>query len=461
MIKMWQMAKSNDKKASQNFEGGLNQGAPPFDIKDDETVEEYGWDTDKFPALHTHKKPTAYGAIGASQINLLANYQHTHMVRSAGTALQWDNAGTWTAITGTFSNIDWDSTNFNGKLILTNGTDNVKQWNGSALSDLTGAPKGKYITSNTVRVWIAQANTISFCAFQNELDWTSPSDSGIDQFYTPNGGDITALTTFQDNVTVFKKDAMGIYLGKNFFTQQLQTVSNDIGCISYKTVQEVGDTLFWLGQSDVYGFKGGKPYPIGQPIRQYLDDINQTYVSKCFGGTDGIRYYLGLVTGANTEPNVLLIYDQRINVWRVASLSDGFRYATFFNNVMYIGDYTGQTYKMKQTFTGSTFQTISKPFNEDIPETEKEYYEMHIQAYIPTGSALSVYVSTRDRDLGDGFDWTLIDTLTSSTLAQNGNIIVPLDTVPLTNWFRYKLEGTGEVEIYGVQRYFRLQPTQH
>jgi len=369
----------------------------------------------------------------------------------------------YSTVTKTFTNTDWDATNFNDKLLLTNGTDNVKQWNGSTLSDLnaTDAPKGKYITSDTLRVWIAKDDILYYSAFLDETDWTTAENSGFVQYYTPNGGDITGLKTFLGDVFIFKKNAFAQIMGDNYYDYTLVEISNDIGCVSHKTIVEVGDLLFWLGQNDVYGFSGGRPSPIGEPIRQYLNDINVTHASKCFGGTDGIRYYLGLVTEANTEPNILLSYDPRYQIWRVSSLDDNFRYSANINNEWYVGNSTGQTYKMKQTYTGSSFEIVSKPLDEGIPEAEKEYYELHLQGYIPTDSTLSVYVSTRDRDLGDGSDWTLIDTLSTSTLSQNEDIIIPLDTVPITYWFRYKLVATGEVEIYNVQRYLRILPVQH
>lgn len=460
---IWQQSKKTDKRGANDFKGGINQGKPPFDIEGDESTEEYGWDTDHHPALTSFKKPTALGDATTGVSYLLTNFGSTYLIKIVGTTMyRWDS-GAWVFETDSLNATDWDSTNFNSKLIMTNGTDNVKQYNGTSVTDLnaTDAPKGNYITSDTLRVWIALNDEIHYSAFQDETDWTTAENSGIVQYYTPDGGNITGLVTFLDDVHIFKKRSMAVIQGDNYYDYTLVEVSNDIGCVSFKTIQEVGDLLFWLGENNVYAFAGGRPFPIGEPIRKYVDDINQAQVSKCFSGTDGLKYYLGLVTGASTEPDVLLIYDPRYRIWRVASLNDNFRRATFFNNQMYTGDINGQVWTMRQTYTGSTFSIVSKPFNEDIPETEKEWYELHLQVYMPTSSTMTVYVSTRAEDLDDGDDWIQIDTLTTDSLPQNQNLIIPLDTVPLSHWLRYKLEGTGEVKIYGVQRYFRVQPTQH
>ncbi len=458
----WQQPQYNNQRGANNFAGGLNSGTPVFDLDDNESSEEYGFDTDQFPALSVRKGRTDYGATGSAQTNLLANFKDTHMVRAVGTALQYDSAGTWTAITGTFADVDWDATNFNNKLIMTNGTDNVKVWNGSALSDLnaTDAPKGKYITNDTVRVWIAKDDILYYSAFLAETDWTTAENSGSVKYYTERGGFITGIKNFANHIVVFKKDSMAEIFGTNYFNFRLIENSNDIGCVSHKTIIEVGDTLFWLGLTDAYAYKGGSPVKIGQKIRKQLNSINQAQIAKCWGGTDGIRYYLGLVTGANTQPDTLCIYDPRYGTWRVHSISGTFRYATYFGGAFYVGDSAGLTHKMNNGTTDAgtaiSWAVTSKAFNEGMPEAEKEYFEMHLQVYLPTGSTMTVAVSTDD----DSATFTTVQTLTAASDTQSVNIIVPLDTVPLANWLRYKLSGTGPATIYNVERYFRAQPVQ-
>lgn len=452
-------------RAENNFSGGLNVGVPSIEVQNNQFTDGYGWNTDKFPALHTRNGKTNYGASGPSRVNLLTSYGTKHLFRAVGASLEYDNLGTWTNVANLNVGTDMDATNFNNKLLITNGSDPVKVWDGTAISDLSAnAPTGKYITNDTIRVWIAKGDILYYSAFLNETDWTTPENSGSVQYYTPSGGDITGLTNFANHICVFKRNSFAEIFGTNYYNFRLVENSNQIGCVAYKTLQEVQDTLFWLGETDVYRYQGGKPIPIGQPIRKYLDAINKPLAYKCMAATDGVKYYLGLVTGTGNDVNVWLFYDTRYNIWGVSSLNDRYTYATLFNNEWYTGDETGQVYKMSGTTDNGTaisYSVSSKAFDEGIPEAEKEYYELHIQAYLPTGSTMTVAVSTRDRDLGDGFDFTDIFTATSDSVAQGMNIIVPLDTVPITKWFRYKIYGTGEVEIHNVERYFRVHPVQH
>ncbi len=459
---------SNDKlRGENNFSGGINTGIDPLGINKNQSIDEVGFDTDNHPFISSAKSSSVYGTSGAAVTNLLANFNNTHLVRSVGTALQYNSTGTtWAAISGTFTNTSWDSTMFEvdgaQALVMVNGTDVAKFWNGTVLANLGGTPPvGSYICNDTVRLWIAKDDILYFSAYLDGEDWSSAEDSGFIEYYTSTGGNITALRNFYSDKYIWKKDSMALIQGTDYFNFRLAEISNDIGCVSFKTIQEVGDTLFWLGQNDVYAFRGGSPEPIGENIRYYLDNINQTHLSKCCAITDGIRYYLCLVTGANTEPNIRLVYDPRYSIWRVPGENENYRYATRINNVAYVGDSAGQTYTFNDSATGPSqaWEITSRPFDEGIGEAEKMYKELHTQGYFPTGTTLTASISTTDR--GENFETIDYDPTTAASEAQNRNMIIPLDTTPLAFWMRYRLSGTGPVILYQTQRMYRVMNTQH
>lgn len=440
--------------------GGLNTGLSAFDLKDQESAAEFGWDTFDYPNLQTAPGRTTYGASGGAVTRLLTNFKETHLVRVVGTQAQYDNAGTWTNITATIVDADWDATNFNDKLIMVNGT-NIVKWNGSAWSNLGGSPPAgaKYITNDNVRVWMAVGDTLYWCAYLNEENWTAPENSGSVEYYTPNGGDITALREFYGDKWVWKRNSMAVIKGTDFYNYSLVSVSNDIGCVAYKTIQEVGDTMFWLGENDVYGHQGGKPFPVGEPIRSYLRQINQAQLSKCNAVTDGIRYYLNLVTGTATEPNVRLEFDPRYGVWHVNhdAGTERYRYAAQFKNVTYVGDSSGQTWKFNDGLTDNgaaiPWSVTTKVFDEGYPEAEKEYKEIHLQGEFPTGATLKVEYST-----DQGASWVTIDyyPLALGAGVRNKGCIIPLDQMPLTNFAQFRISGTGPVKLLQMQRYFKV-----
>lgn len=462
-------ARQTKRRAENNFSGGINTEQATVSVGDNESTDEYGFDTDQFPNLTTRKGRQKYGSSGGAVTNLLTNFSDQHLVRAVGQTLQYNSSGTtWTNIPGTFANTYWDAANFEvagaEALILTNGTDAVRYWNGTSLSNLGGSPpRGKYITADPSRVFIAKDDIIYFCKFQDPSDWSAAEDSGFLQYYTFSGGDITALYNYKDIKYVWKEDSMAGLYGVNYFDYRLMEVSNSIGCVSARTIQEVNGRLIWLGMSDVYIFTQGNPSAIGGKIKSYIDRINRAYIDKCSAFSDGHRYYLNLVIDGATEPNIRLVFDTRYGIWRVPAKNENYRRGVFFKNTLYAGDSSGQTYKVNEGETDDgvaiPWSVTSKAFNEGIGEAEKEYKELHIQGHFPSTSTLNLSISMQDR--GESFISIEYDPIGTSNEAVNKNLIVPLDTVPLTYWMRERIIGTGPVSIYNTQRYFRVCRVQH
>ncbi|MBB6694376.1 hypothetical protein H7B90_23550 [Cohnella xylanilytica] len=460
---------SMNRREEWNYAGGVFTGADSFDIKDNQSIDEYGWDTDEnYPALSTAKSPTAYGASGGATTRLLMNYGNVQLIRAVGTKLQKEVSGTWSDIATGLTDADWSAANFdvNGAaLILTNGTDPVKYWNGTAIANLSNAPKGKYVTADNLRVFIANVTNdetkdrIHYCAFQDATDWTSAENSGIVQYYTPNGGEITALTSFGGVIWAFKKDSFCniFHTGDARAAYRLVPNTDNVGCVNAKTLVGVGEALYWLGQNDIYIGSANASSRIGEPVRAYLNRINQTYLDKCSAFTDGIRYYLNLVIDNATEPNIRLMYDTRkgYRIWRVSGINEQYRYGALLNGVPYAGNTSGQTYKINAATSSGTAMIMTKDF--DRSEAEKEYWQLYNQCYLPSGSTFKVEAS-----VDQGVTWYTIDTINgSSPTAQNDASIIPLDRLPLGYWVRFRMTVTGPFRLYASQRYYRIQPIQY
>jgi hypothetical protein len=477
MCAQWRNPSYKELRTANNFSAGTNQGGnDPFDISPNASTVEYGWDFDLFPALAVRKGRTAYGSSGGGVTYLLTNYANNFLVRAVGTTLQYYNGTDWTTLATGFTATDWAAANFDvsgSALIITNGTDNVKLIKGTptpTISDLSAsAPKGPYIAANNLRVYIATNDIVNFSAFQNATDWTTPDNAGLIQYYTPRGGNITGLKGFEGNIWVFKKDSFAVIFltGDSRSIHRLVEQSSSIGCVSSKTIVEVSGYLFWLGAQDIYMGAGGAARGIGnKQIRSIIQSINTTYWNKCFAWTDGYRYYLCLVTGSNTEPDTEIVFDtrsDRTGIWRVRSISlGGLRYGALLNTIPYAGDVNGQTYQLNNGTTDNgvaiPWSITSKPFDDGQKEAEKDLLEMHLQGYFPSTSTLNVSVSPDDR--GSNFISVSPYPETVNTVATSNRMIVPLDTVPISFWYRYQISGSGYVEINEVQRYSRIIPVQ-
>ncbi|MCM3703792.1 hypothetical protein [Paenibacillus macerans] len=455
-----------DLRAEVNLSGGIYTGLNSFDIGENQSVNEYGWDTDEnYPAKTTAKAPVAYGVSGGARTNLLTHFGNMDLVRAVGTSLQFNGSGSWQNISGGFANVEWSATNFdvNGPaLIMTNGTDSVRYWDGATLKTLSAAPKGRIIAADNLRVFISDAPSddsqdwIHYCKFQDATDWTAEENAGTVQYYTPNGGPVTAMISYGGCIWVFKKDSFALiyHTGDSRAFYRLVPSSDNIGCVNKKTLVDMGQFLAWLGQDDVYIGAAGAANRVGEPVRTFIKRINQTYLSKCCAFTDGLRYYLNLVIDNATEPNIRLVYDVRFKIWQVAGINEQYIYGTYFNNEVYAGNPSGQTFKLNAAPTNGAWMVETKDF--DRSEAEKEYNEIREQMYAPTGTAVKFEVS-----IDQGTTWYQIgDPIVGSSSAQNQNIIIPLDTVPLANWIRFRFSGTGPFRLYSFERYFKVHPIQ-
>lgn len=466
----WQALPSSlNRRVETNYSGGVNTSNNGFDIGETQSIDEYGFDTDEFyPALSTARSPIAYGSSGGAATRLLTNYGNTQLIRAVGNKLQKEVTGTWSDIATSLTDADWSAANFdlNGAvLIMTNGTDTVKYFNGTTVTDLSAAPKGKFMTADNLRVFIGNVPTdetpdiIHYCAFQDATNWTTALNAGQVQYYTPNGGAITAMTSFGGTIWVFKKDSFCniFHTGDSRAAYRLVPSSDNVGCINAKTLVEVGDALYWLGDSDIFIGAAGASSRIGEPVRTYINRINKAHLDKCCAFTDGLRYYLNLVIDNATEPNIRLMYDTRkgYRIWRVSAINEQYRYGAFFNGVPYAGNASGQTYKVNATDTTGPWMLVSKDF--DRSEAEKEYWQLYNQCYFPSGSTLTLEAS-----VDQGKTWHAIgDTMVSSDVDQNDATIIPLDVVPLGFWIRFRISGTGPFRLFAQQRHFRIQPIQY
>jgi len=474
-IAQWQsLPKQLDRRNENNFTKGLDTEFSPFFVDENALVDGYGWDFNEYPALKVRAGRSNYGTSGSATTRLLTNFGNVHLVRAVGTALQYNSSGTtWTAIAGTWTNTDWDACNFDisgPALILTNGTDTPQYWNGSALASLTQMPEGLYVAADNRRVYTAgvtgSTDVVYYCAFQDATDWTTAENSGAVQFYTDNGGPVTGLKSFAGQIWCFKKDAYCLifHTGDSRATHRLVEGSNDIGCVSYKTIVEVGQYLMWLGETDVYIGAGGSAQPVGKKILGFLNTINTASVANAFAFSDDERYYLCIPTGSNTQPDTCLVYDTRFSQWLPYSITLGsLRFGAQLNNISYAGDVNGQTFKMNDGTTDAgtviSWSVESRPYDDGVKEAEKELYAMHLQGLFPTGTTLTVEVSPDET----GSTWYDIDydPTTASSATQNRNLLIPLDTVPLCNFYSYRLSGSGPATIQEIQRMSRIQPVQY
>lgn len=476
---VWQSTSSKSQvRSANNFSKGLNTQVSPFFVDENTIVSGYGWDFDQFPAIKTRAGMTKYGGIYDAVPALMTTYED-YLIRAFNGKIQLNRPvfnQTWTDVTGTYSGGIWSATNFDisGQALILVDTSSggyyFKVSSSPQIMAIPQMPPGRHITSDNLRVYVANTNQhpdyIYYSGFQNALDFTSAGNSGFVQFYTPTGGAITGIYSYSGSVWVFKKDAYAIlyHTGDSTLAYRLVPMSDTIGCASAKTIAEVGSYIVFMSSDDVYIGSGDSVSSIGGPIRSFIKSINESVIDNAFAFVKGKRYYLYIPSSSSTFAALCFVYDLEYGCWLPHTASaPGFAVATTLGKYPYTTDILGQSYRL---FDGTTdygtaipWSIQSRPFDEGAKEAEKELWEMHILGRFAAGSTMTVQVSPRD----DLTEWYPIeyDPLGTNAATQNKNLIVPLDTMPLCNYYSYRLSGTGDVTIQEVQRYSRIQPVQY
>lgn len=217
-------------------------------------------------------------------------------------------------------------------IMAVNGTDAPKSWTGAAAAawgttSLVTAPTGSLIETYKQQVYIADTatDTVYFSSIPTggAITWTTATDNFI---LNPNdGSSITALKRYAQELLIFKDDYLYRY----------NAVSTDADpIILYGTpVQEavtVAAGVCWFydaNRSNIYGYAGGYPDPIGYPVQAFLKAIpTSNFTSVSMRGDDNhIELYIGDVTVNNIAfTNVALRYRISSQTWTVRSYAHDF-----------------------------------------------------------------------------------------------------------------------------------------
>jgi len=198
------------------------------------------------------------------------------------------NAPTQFGPTQTVDTVPDCATNL-GKIWCTDGTDDVWWFDGTSTGAVSSAPKGRLIEPWRTRLAIADVasnrSTIYISEDGDGTSWTA-GDLETDPFYKQIGGAndgqyITGVVgSYLDNLVVFRRS--DIWFGQGFDQTDLQwrKVSNEVGCIDGRTVQELDGSLLFLSNRGMEKMTGWNIENISEPIRNFTDILVKNTVSE-------------------------------------------------------------------------------------------------------------------------------------------------------------------------------------
>lgn len=102
----------------------------------------------------------------------------------------------------------------------------------------------------------------------------------------------------------------------------LQLLTNEVGCVSRKTIATAGTFVFFLSDAGVYRLDNqfdlklrGNTQPLSDPVSDLLATINGEFSHRSVGLYFNNRYYLAVPTGASEVPNTIYSYNMLNQAW--------------------------------------------------------------------------------------------------------------------------------------------------
>jgi hypothetical protein len=352
---------------------------------------------------------------------------------------------------------------------------------GGNFADISGAPKGKLVTSASGFVMIADVNDTTlgdqsdrwWCsAYLDSTSWTpSTATQATTGRLIDSPGPITALKALGDNVVVYKERAMwvGAYTGGDA-TWEFQRLPGDVGARSNESVVSVEYSHFFVGTDDFYMFDGTRAVSIGTPIRKtfFRDLVSSEFAYKIIGSYDRVNgtVWWFYPSKSSTVLDKAVIYHIKTGRWGAASISVeyaseylaggttyegiGSLYSTYNDlptTILYDSEFftsrfpqilVANTSHVLQSLTGTpgTSTLTTGNYGDDDQYSMIDY----VRPRFTIAPASASCVAYSDDDNGDAFQ-----VADQSDLIDN-----KFDLRVTSHWHRFAITTNGDAEIIGL-----------
>lgn len=287
-------------------------------------------------AYETRPGTTLVGsAVGATRVLGLVTFEKINadgsIVRKlvSGSGSEWKaytEAAGWVTIASglasgaPFSGAMWQNT----FLVLTNGLDNVKKYDGTAVADLGGTPpKARFVFTAYKRVFLlgsVTTPTVLYVSDVNDAEAWATGDAG--QLNIGGNDPLVAGVAVGGRIIIWTKakcfELRGPEAGYTLASGRWTFVEiAPFGLASQNAFAVVRDTVFWLTNGGIAAWSGGKAEIVSEPLHDTFSQINPGAVDFAAMGVfdEGKVLLVSLPLGTNAYPNVVASLDVTTGTW--------------------------------------------------------------------------------------------------------------------------------------------------
>ncbi len=333
----------------KSFAGGLNQAADDslLSVNQSRNAQNVDVSSGTLKTIDGYSKYIAT-ASPAGITRLMKFYKNntttgavtSYLLAATATAIYYYNVSTsaWAALATGLTDGDWDYFNYQiaatDVVIMGNGSDNVKKWDGTTFADLGGSPpKMKSVTLHAERIWgtgvKATPNSVYYSDDLNPENWTIGEDTaGVIDVPTWDGGVCLGISNIFDDVVIFKTNTIHRILGTYPAEYEVKQVYSTVGAIAEKTIVSGSDKAFFLSKDGLYYYGGISAYNLlGDKAQDIV--INPTYAKNAVSIIYKNVLYCAFPEGTSTTNNAVFVYDllnKTLMIWRGIAVTDFMEY---------------------------------------------------------------------------------------------------------------------------------------
>lgn len=331
----------------QNFIGGLNQAADDGVLAVNQSRNAQNVDISS-GTLKTMSGYSKYiSAAAPSGITRLMKFYKnntttgavtSHLLAATATSVYYWNGTSWAVLGTDFTSGDWDFLNYQIKetdvIIMGNGSDAMKKWDGTTFSNLDGTPPvAKSIALHAERLWAtgvkAFPNTVYYSDDLNPENWTGGEDEA-GEVYLPtwDGGVCIGVSNIFSDLVIFKTNNISRVVGTYPSVYEIKTVYSTVGAIAEKTIVSGSDRAFFLSKDGLYYYNGVSAYTLlGDMAKDIV--INPAYAKNAVSIIHKNVLYCAFPEGTSTTNNAVFVYDllaKSLMIWRGLEVTDFMEY---------------------------------------------------------------------------------------------------------------------------------------
>ena len=356
-----------------NFAGGLNQSADESLLSVNQSRDAQNVDVSS-GTLKTISGYSKYIATAAPAgiTRLMKFYKNntstgavtSYLLAATATAIYYWTGSAWSALATGLTSGDWDYLNYQisstDVIIMGNGADVMKKWDGTTFSNLGGTPPvAKSISLHAERLWAtgvkAYPNTVYYSDDLNPENWTGGEDAA-GEVYLPtwDGGVCIGVSNIFSDLVIFKTNNIFRVVGTYPSVYEVKQVYSSVGAIAEKTIVSGNDRAFFLSKDGLYYYNGVSAYPLlGDMAKDVV--INPSYAKNAVSIIHKNVLYCAFPEGNSTANNAVFVYDllnKNLMIWRGIAVTDFMEY----EDKLLFTDSTGYVYTMDDnaaTFDGT------------------------------------------------------------------------------------------------------------